>query len=47
VVASVSGPVIQKYLGVLAAADVYTATTTFAILGSIRLDLGFGPQVHP
>ena len=47
VVAYASGPVIKKYLGVLAAADVYTASTTFAILESIRLDLGFGSQVHP
>jgi hypothetical protein len=46
-VAYASGPVIKKYLGVLAAADVYTAGTTFAILESIRLDLGFGSQVHP
>ena len=37
----------QKYLGVLAAADVYTASTTFAILESVRLDLGVGSQVHP
>ncbi|TDW21914.1 MBL fold metallo-hydrolase [Kribbella kalugense] len=42
-----SDPVIKKYLGVLAAADVYTATTTFLILESIRLDLGVGSQVHP
>ncbi|MGW6276964.1 MBL fold metallo-hydrolase [Kribbella sp. NPDC055071] len=42
-----SEPVIKKYLGVLAAADVYTATTTFLILESVRLDLGFGSQVHP
>jgi glyoxylase-like metal-dependent hydrolase (beta-lactamase superfamily II) len=47
VVAYASGPVIKKYLGVLAAADVYTASTTFAILESVRLDLGFGSQVHP
>jgi hypothetical protein len=47
VVAYASGPVIKKYLGVLAAADVYTASTTFAILESIRLDLGVGSQVHP
>ena len=32
---------------VLAAADVYTVSTGFAILESIRLDLGFGSQVHP
>jgi len=42
-----AGPVIKKYLGVLAAADVYTASTTFVILESIRLDLGTGSQVHP
>jgi glyoxylase-like metal-dependent hydrolase (beta-lactamase superfamily II) len=42
-----SDPVIKKYLGVLAAADVYTATTTFLILESVRLDLGLGSQVHP
>jgi hypothetical protein len=47
VAASASGPVINKYLGVLAAADVYTASTTFAILESLRLDLGVGSQVHP
>ncbi len=47
VVAHACGPVIKKYLGVLAAADVYTTSTTFAILESIRLDLGFGSQVNP
>jgi hypothetical protein len=47
VVAYACGPVIKKYLGVLAAADVHTASTAFAILESIRLDLGFGSQVHP
>jgi hypothetical protein len=46
VVAYASGPVIKKHLGVLAAADVYTASTTFAILESVRLDLGAGSQVH-
>jgi glyoxylase-like metal-dependent hydrolase (beta-lactamase superfamily II) len=46
VAAYASGPVIKKYLGVLAAADVYTASTTFAILESLRLDLGVGSQVH-
>jgi hypothetical protein len=30
-----------------AAADVYTASTTFIILESIRLDLGVDSQVHP
>jgi hypothetical protein len=33
--------------GVLAAADVYTASTAFIILESIRLDLGIGSQIHP
>jgi glyoxylase-like metal-dependent hydrolase (beta-lactamase superfamily II) len=42
-----SAPVIKKYLGVLAAADVYTASTAFVILESVRLDLGVGSQVHP
>jgi glyoxylase-like metal-dependent hydrolase (beta-lactamase superfamily II) len=41
-----TAPVIQKYTGVLAAADVYTASTAFVILESIRLDLGVGSQVH-
>jgi glyoxylase-like metal-dependent hydrolase (beta-lactamase superfamily II) len=45
-VAYASGPVIKKYLGVLAAADVYTASTAFVILESVRLDLGVGSQVH-
>ena len=42
-----AGPVIKKYTGVLAAADVYTASTAFILLESIRLDLGVGSQVHP
>jgi glyoxylase-like metal-dependent hydrolase (beta-lactamase superfamily II) len=41
-----SAPVIKKYTGVLAAADVYTASTAFVILESVRLDLGVGSQVH-
>jgi hypothetical protein len=45
-VAYASAPVIKKYTGVLAAADVYTASTTFIILESVRLDLGVGSQVH-
>jgi glyoxylase-like metal-dependent hydrolase (beta-lactamase superfamily II) len=40
-------PVIAKYTGVLAAADVFTASTTLWVLESIRLDLGYGSQVHP
>ena len=46
-VAYATAPVIQKYTGVLAAADVYTPSTAFHILESIRLDLGFGSPVHP
>ena len=42
-----AAPVIAKYTGVLAAADVYTASTAFMILESIRLDQGLGSQVHP
>jgi glyoxylase-like metal-dependent hydrolase (beta-lactamase superfamily II) len=42
-------PVVAKYTGVLAAADVreLTYTTTFDIMQSLRLDLGVGSQVHP
>jgi glyoxylase-like metal-dependent hydrolase (beta-lactamase superfamily II) len=40
-------PVIEKYVGVLAAADVFTASTTFQVMQSIRLDLGYSSQVHP
>jgi glyoxylase-like metal-dependent hydrolase (beta-lactamase superfamily II) len=42
-----AAPVIKKYTGVLAAADVYTASTAFILLESIRLDQGFGSQIHP
>ncbi|NEA30598.1 MBL fold metallo-hydrolase [Streptomyces sp. SID13031] len=42
-----AAPVIKKYTGILAAADVYTASTAFLILESVRLDLGVGSQVHP
>jgi glyoxylase-like metal-dependent hydrolase (beta-lactamase superfamily II) len=45
-VAYASAPVIKKYTGVLAAADVYTASTAFVLLEAIRLDLGVGSQVH-
>jgi hypothetical protein len=33
--------------GVIAAADVFTESTTFWVMESIRLDLGYGSQVHP
>jgi glyoxylase-like metal-dependent hydrolase (beta-lactamase superfamily II) len=44
-----AAPVIAKYTGVLAAADVevFTTTTTFMILQSIRLDLGPSSPLHP
>jgi hypothetical protein len=42
-----AAPVITKYTGVLAAADVFTASNAFIILESIRLDLGYGSQIHP
>ena len=44
-----AAPVIAKYTGVLAAADieVFTRTTTFAIMQSLRLDKGPSGPVHP
>jgi hypothetical protein len=42
-----AAPVINRYTGVLVAADVYTASTAFILLESIRLDLGTGSQIHP
>jgi glyoxylase-like metal-dependent hydrolase (beta-lactamase superfamily II) len=44
-----AAPVIDKYTGVLAAADIeeFTSSTTFMILQSLRLDRGIGSQVHP
>jgi hypothetical protein len=42
-----AAPVIEKYAGTLAAADVFTASTTFMVMQSIRLDLGYGSWVHP
>jgi glyoxylase-like metal-dependent hydrolase (beta-lactamase superfamily II) len=44
-----AAPVIAKYTGVLAAADieVFTTTTTFAIMQSLRLDYGPSGPVHP
>ena len=42
-------PVVAKYTGVLASADVeeFTYSTAFVIMQSMRLDLGAGSQVHP
>ena len=45
--AAAAAPVIDKYTGVLAAADVFTPSTTFWVMESIRLDLGYGSYVHP
>ncbi len=44
-----AAPIIAKYTGVLAAADIeiYTRTTTFAIMQSLRLDSGPSGPVHP
>jgi len=44
-----AAPIIAKYTGVLAAADieVFTRTTTFAIMQSLRLDYGPSGPVHP
>ena len=42
-----AGPVIEKYADRLGAADVFTASNTFAVLESIRLDLGYRMDVHP
>jgi glyoxylase-like metal-dependent hydrolase (beta-lactamase superfamily II) len=44
-----AAPIIAKYTGVLAAADIeiFTRTTTFAIMQSLRLDRGPSGPVHP
>jgi hypothetical protein len=44
-----AAPIIANYTGVLAAADieVFTTTTTFAIMQSPRLDSGPSGPVHP
>jgi hypothetical protein len=44
-----AAPVIAKYTGMLAAADmeIFSATTTFAIMRSLRLDRGPSGPVHP
>jgi len=46
-VATAAAPVTEKYTGVLAAADVFTDSTTFQVLQSLRLDQGHGSWVHP
>jgi hypothetical protein len=44
-----AAPIIAKYTGVPAAADIeiFTRTTTFAIMQSLRLDSGPSGPVHP
>jgi len=42
-----AAPVIEKYTGVLAAADVFTQDVSFEVMQSVRLDRGYGAQVHP
>ena len=46
VTAVAATPVVQKYTGVLAAADVSTASITSRVVQSMRVDLGYGSQVH-
>jgi glyoxylase-like metal-dependent hydrolase (beta-lactamase superfamily II) len=45
--AATAAPVIEKYTGVLAAADVFTPDVAFWLMESIRLNRGYGLQVHP
>ena len=47
ITAVAAAPVIEKYSGVLEAADVFTAGTTFQVIESIRLDRGYAARVHP
>ena len=44
-----TAPVVEKYTGVLASADIaeFTRSSTFMIMQSLRLDRGVGSQVHP
>lgn len=46
ITAAAATPVIEKYTGVLAAADVLTVSTTFRVMQSLRLDLGYRSRVH-
>jgi glyoxylase-like metal-dependent hydrolase (beta-lactamase superfamily II) len=49
VTAQAAAPIIAKYTGVLAAADIteFTTTTTFQIMQSLRLDHGPSGPIHP
>jgi glyoxylase-like metal-dependent hydrolase (beta-lactamase superfamily II) len=42
-----AAPIIEKYTGVLAAADVFTPDVAFWLMESMRLNHGIGLQVHP
>ncbi|MCE7002253.1 MBL fold metallo-hydrolase [Kibdelosporangium philippinense] len=42
-----AAPVVKKYTGVLAAADVFIVSTAFVILESLRLDQGVELPMHP
>jgi glyoxylase-like metal-dependent hydrolase (beta-lactamase superfamily II) len=45
--AAAAAPVIEKYTGVLAAADAFTPGITLRVIQSIRVDLGYCTEVHP
>ena len=45
--AAAAQPVIEKYTGVLGAADVFTEEVAFWLMESIRLDLGYGCRSIP
>ncbi len=45
--AAAAAPVIEKYSSILAAAELFTASTIFQVMQSMRLDLGYGTHVHP
>jgi glyoxylase-like metal-dependent hydrolase (beta-lactamase superfamily II) len=45
--ATAAKPVIETYTGVLAATDVFTESTAFWVMESLRLNLGYGSKVHP
>jgi glyoxylase-like metal-dependent hydrolase (beta-lactamase superfamily II) len=44
--AAAAAPVIEKYSGVLAAAEIFTGATTFQVMESIRLDSGYASWIH-
>ena len=45
--AAAAKPVIEKYTGVLAAADVFTESTAYLLMQALRFDLGYGSRVRP